>query len=414
MQKIKTLVKGIIVVDHHKTSRKNMRYSSFSFFDMDYSGARLAWDYFNYDESTGTSAKVPALFLLLEDYDLWRFKIDFTSRIMMLINDEKMRWADYEDWMGYFAPFLVSADSHPGSPFGEILTANFYGTFLQGSKMLSDLDFELAMVNSQYQTQKVLDLKMAVIELRKEQRNRVSEIGSFLSNKPDIDFVLLWLGENYYDGSQRFSLRSCDDRIDISKLAKLMGGGGHGCSAAFAYQGSKSEVYAKLGNVSQEMVQIPSKLMLPYYKKFKLEIWVDIDDFNKSIPCYNSTFCAVLFSYLSDMMKHFDLWLEEKTITKEGRVFQWDFQKFSEQWNVTEWGAEEGIVYQTSIDLSIDQVFDVTMSIMVEEYTKYLDEMEKKKPQYYEMLARIPVNVFIKHTDDDNNVTNKYGYICSQ
>lgn len=404
MQRIKSLVKDIIVIDHHKTSRKNMRYCHFGFFDNNYSGARLAWDYFHYDEKTGLSEKVPPLFFILEDYDLWRFKIEYTRSIMMYFTNHKTKWNDFENWSGYFEPFL--------NP--DTVVDSLYEVYQEGNRMLLDLDNHLQVINSQYYIDMIAGLRTAIIELEKDQRNWVSEIGSFLSNKGNVDCVLLWLGCNYGDSMQRFSLRSCDDRIDISRLAKYMGGGGHGCSAAFTYEGQKISSFDALRMIPGDAVKIPSKLVLPLYKNYKMELFFTMASFNESVDMqYGGNCCSVLFSYMMELMKALDENLENKFFIRDEKQFQWDFDGFSEQPNAAKRNVKEGIVYLTSIDCDLEQVFNITMEEMFREYLIVYQKEKIKNPEYYEIISSVPVIVSISLVGDPQNtdLASKQGVI---
>jgi len=62
-----------------------------------------------------------------------------------------------------------------------------------------------------------------------------SEIGNALVKKEDADFGLVW----YYDAENKeynVSLRSMDEKADVSKIAKVFGGGGHRNAAGFAWE----------------------------------------------------------------------------------------------------------------------------------------------------------------------------------
>jgi uncharacterized protein len=58
--------------DHHESARRDIEGFPFCHFDMDKSGARLAWEYFF------PLLDPPQWLLYVEDRDLWRFKYDQT------------------------------------------------------------------------------------------------------------------------------------------------------------------------------------------------------------------------------------------------------------------------------------------------------------------------------------------------
>src|SRR5690606_18083449 len=70
-------VKKIVVLDHHITAKEDLEDLPFAFFDMDKSGAVLAWEYFR------PGVPVPKLLLHVQDRDLWKFKLDNTAEILL-------------------------------------------------------------------------------------------------------------------------------------------------------------------------------------------------------------------------------------------------------------------------------------------------------------------------------------------
>lgn len=68
----------ILIIDHHKTAAENLvdlPHNVICKFDMEHSGAVLAWNYFFPEESP------PPLLLHIEDRDLWRFSLENTRQI---------------------------------------------------------------------------------------------------------------------------------------------------------------------------------------------------------------------------------------------------------------------------------------------------------------------------------------------
>lgn len=59
---------NVVVLDHHKTAEEDLRGLNFATFDMNKSGAVLAWEYFH------PMLDVPELFYMIQDRDLWRWE----------------------------------------------------------------------------------------------------------------------------------------------------------------------------------------------------------------------------------------------------------------------------------------------------------------------------------------------------
>src|ERR1700747_590235 len=68
----------ILILDHHKSARDDLTFlpgNVRTVFDMDRSGAMIAWDYWFHNQET------PQLLRHIQDRDLWLFKLDHTREI---------------------------------------------------------------------------------------------------------------------------------------------------------------------------------------------------------------------------------------------------------------------------------------------------------------------------------------------
>ena len=77
---------------------------------------------------------------------------------------------------------------------------------------------------------KVLVANFGAVGLASDLGNKISE------NNPSYDFVILW---SYHTGNKEYSimLRTRNDNIDLSQIAKTFGGGGHPRAARFTWKG---------------------------------------------------------------------------------------------------------------------------------------------------------------------------------
>lgn len=80
---------SVLVLDHHKSAEEALRGLDFCQFDMDRSGAGMAWDYF-FPQDTR-----PPLINAIEDRDLWRFRYKDTKAIQAYLRAEPM---DFGGW----------------------------------------------------------------------------------------------------------------------------------------------------------------------------------------------------------------------------------------------------------------------------------------------------------------------------
>lgn len=202
---------SILILDHHKTAQadlvdlpKNVE----TVFDMDRSGARLAWDYFF------PLSPVPELILHIEDRDLWRFYKEpwktlrpYTRQIQANIFSHPY---DFELWDGLMAmPKEVLRDF---ARQGEAIER----------KHFKDIHELLAVVQHE---RTIGGYRVPVANLP---YIHSSDAGHTMAKgKP--------FAACYWDvpDGRVFSLRSEEDGIDVSEIAKQYGGGGHKHAAGF-------------------------------------------------------------------------------------------------------------------------------------------------------------------------------------
>ena len=66
-------VEKLVILDHHQTAAAALQGFPDAIFDMNKSGCRLAWEYFH------PGKRMPDMFALVEDRDLWRFNLPHTK-----------------------------------------------------------------------------------------------------------------------------------------------------------------------------------------------------------------------------------------------------------------------------------------------------------------------------------------------
>src|SRR6185369_10325551 len=81
--------KSVVVIDHHETAKEAVESFKQNIFDMDHSGAVLAWMYFH------PNTEVPKLLLYIEDHDLWRFKMENNREFGAALGEYEQ---DFETW----------------------------------------------------------------------------------------------------------------------------------------------------------------------------------------------------------------------------------------------------------------------------------------------------------------------------
>lgn len=213
--------KHIVVLDHHRTAEADLAdfidltlrrpsdwlprlggYQISALFDMDKSGARLAWEYAH----PGTD--VPLLVRFVEDRDLWRFKMGATREVHAALagGPETFDAADYmhdELENGSQTPYIAGA---------SILNAQ-----------MKDMR---AVITAGQQERQIAGYAVPVVNAPPMW---ASEIGNILA--ADRPFAATFY--QTASGKWSFSLRSAPNGIDVSTIAASFGGGGHQHAAGF-------------------------------------------------------------------------------------------------------------------------------------------------------------------------------------
>lgn len=194
--------KSLLVLDHHKTAEADLKGLSFAVFDMDRSGCMMAWDHFRPGELA-----LNALWYI-QDRDLWQFK--------------------YPETRDFCAGLRAS--------MGGFRDIDYLGTddmIALGAALNAEFDRDLDTLEKRAHTFEVYAdgqrrLGLAVNAPAKY----ASELGNRLAKRSKTAGLVY-----SYDGSRKewqYSLRSTDEGLDVSSIAKRYDGGGHRNAAGFA------------------------------------------------------------------------------------------------------------------------------------------------------------------------------------
>ena len=193
----------LVVLDHHKTAMDDLADLPFAHFDMNKSGAVLAWEYFH------PNRPIPVLLKYVQDYDLWTKE---------LINTEENKaWRGsfnrtFERWQ---TMDLIVSRGDTWKAEGEAILRSekmhIQRRVAQAFEVTIDTHVVLAVNETQY----------------------FSEVAGELAKNTRYPFGACFFMRS--DGLKIWSLRS--DRnlgdFDVSEVAKLRGGGGHRNAAGF-------------------------------------------------------------------------------------------------------------------------------------------------------------------------------------
>lgn len=211
MDQMAASAKTFLVLDHHKTAEEVLRGAPYAVFDMERSGAGLAWD-----ELTRTTHDIRPVGLLfrtpkrpwlvdyVEDRDLWLFKLPDSRKINAYIGVlpfEFDKWDEANrldiDWAIEFGSVaLAKTDQYVAEVAKQSYSTLFHN--LRGRA-----------VNAPYCD--------------------ISEVLHAMLLMPGVELAIGW--SRRADGSFTYSLRSTT--VDVSEIAKVYGGGGHKNAAGF-------------------------------------------------------------------------------------------------------------------------------------------------------------------------------------
>lgn len=192
--------RNIVVLDHHETAEEALKGLPFAKFDMNRSGAGLAWDYFH------PGVEQPKMVDLIQDRDLWRFELEGSRELGACLED----LADFRE-----------LDSLRDS-------TNLQQAIERGKILRGPIDKYLATIHKKAFASLWSGKKVAVIN----SPVNISEVGELLYENYDIDFAVMFFFKK--EDGMVFSLRS--NKMNVAQFAQLQnpGGGGHAGAAAFS------------------------------------------------------------------------------------------------------------------------------------------------------------------------------------
>lgn len=219
--------KSIVVLDHHKTAESELKqwdcgpvhpfsgervadhialavmeqsYPIVAHFDMEHSGARMAWDF------CFPGQCVPSLIMHIEDRDLWRFRLQTTHYVSAALRTYPHDFAVWDDISGNVGRLALEG--------ATILRGHHknVGEFIRNRYWTDVGGYRVPVVNVPY-------------------HYASDTANELLAVEPEAPFAACWFRRG--DGVFQFSLRSADDKIDVSQVAAAFGGGGHRNAAGF-------------------------------------------------------------------------------------------------------------------------------------------------------------------------------------
>jgi len=216
LQKMQAKASSLIVLDHHIGAEADIKSIKNYVYDINYSGAVLAWSYLFPDKPT------PKLFLYLEQGDLYKFDLPRTLDIKTYIYALPMDFQLYEKLLEEFEDEKkLETFANKGAVFSE-----YRQIILEHiARKAGDVEFE--------------GYRVLAVNAPHEFR---SDLGNYLATKKP-PFGIVWYPEK---NDFSFSLRGTGS-VNLSEIAKKYGGGGHHNAASFRWDIKTSFPFKKLG-----------------------------------------------------------------------------------------------------------------------------------------------------------------------
>jgi oligoribonuclease NrnB/cAMP/cGMP phosphodiesterase (DHH superfamily) len=219
---IKSVARNVLLIDHHNTYADELEEHPNVVFDKEHSSIYITWRVFNPDE------KIPQFVRYIEDNDLAKYEIKKTEPFVAAIGTKlPFHHIDYfKMWDKLLNEAFVDSLIQDGIKYQE------YKNYLLKRNMHIGQNMKLGGY-------KVLVANFGAVGLASDLGNKMSE------QNPTYDFVILW---SYHSSNKEYSimLRTRNDNIDLSQLAKKFGGGGHPRAARFAWKGPIEELWTFL------------------------------------------------------------------------------------------------------------------------------------------------------------------------
>lgn len=244
---------SIGILDHHKTAEKELEHinNKYKVFDMNRCGADLTYEFFY------NSTLRPLFVRYVSDNDLWTKKLDLTDEFSSLMKKTKF---DFETYIKYILnDNLLIKDI---ITFGKTYHESDLDLIKREKYNISFVRFPNGMYGFMGYFFNSPDLRSEKCNymLLRPQYKHLNLVGTFNSD---------WLNE---EDLVSVSLRSSNDRYDVSKIAKLYNGGGHRNASGMRISKKQSkEMMSYSKDLSEYLFKVLDsvKLITPYDPKYK-------------------------------------------------------------------------------------------------------------------------------------------------
>ena len=195
---------SLIVLDHHKSAQENLQGLDFARFDMNKSGCIMTWECLFPDFPS------PMFLDYIQDRDLWKFELENSKAINAAMFSYPM---DFEVWSHTF-----------------IGTRSLIELKEQGTAILRDRQKQIDSLVSGWAISRATIGGYDVPCLNCPRPLASDVLNILAQNEP--------FAAGYFDNAKnrQFELRSTDEGVDVSQIARQFGGGGHRNAAGFSVE----------------------------------------------------------------------------------------------------------------------------------------------------------------------------------
>lgn len=193
---LKEQAHSLLVLDHHVTAQRDLEGLDFARFNLEQSGATIAWDHFFPDK------ECPWLLRYIEDKDLWKWELTDSEAVSAGLQSYPRNFRVWDDIVQRGVSSLV-AEGQPILRYKKRLVEAAASRI----RMIQMDGYKIPCVTS------------CLLQ---------SEIGSRLAKKYPFVAIMFEL-----EGRRVWSLRSHENGVDVGEIASRHGGGGHKHAAGF-------------------------------------------------------------------------------------------------------------------------------------------------------------------------------------
>ena len=204
--KLTKVTKSIIVIDHHLSAFESIGDLDYVHIDLEKSGARLAWEFF-----FPLADRVPILIALIEDRDLWNFfydKEDTNALVLALKSEKDLNFKTLIEDEDAVNDLIVDYSS---------ILEYIEDEDLKYSKKVDNFMFfrtSFVGINTNLPSSNMLNL------------------ASREHSKPALSYNIEKVNNI---NNIKISMRNHDESVDVSRICKLLGGGGHAKAAGATF-----------------------------------------------------------------------------------------------------------------------------------------------------------------------------------